>query len=209
MSNAPRFRVKTLDRVLICGKTGSGKTYLARHLLGNAPRLICLDPKGRLDDWRLTDADRSTAEGRAALRDLAAGKPSRLRYRLPMDDDTGAAWEDAIGAGFEAGDCVIYIDELYGVVEPGSRAPAILSAAYTRGREYGVGVWSATQRPVWVPLFAISEADHYFCFRLTLAEDRKRMAAFMGPQVEEVISAEHGFFYARAADDAPRFFQSL
>lgn len=188
---------------MIAGKTGSGKTYLARRLLAHAPRLVVLDPKGRLDDWQCEDASRDTS------RRLAAGDPVRVRYRVTGPDDDDDLWTRALTDAYEAGDVVVYIDELYGVVEPGQRAPGILSAAYTRGREYGVGVWAATQRPTWIPLFALSESDHYFVFRLTLAEDRKRLAAFMGTDVETPITDPHGFFYARAVDDAPAYFERL
>jgi len=71
----------------------------------------------------------------------------------------------------------------------------MLQAIYTRGRARGIGVWACTQRPRWVPLYTISESEHVFCFRLHLAEDRQRLAAYAGEQLLTVPQDQHGFWY--------------
>lgn len=191
------------DRVFICGKTGSGKTYLSKHLTGSLKRLVVLDGKGTLDDWRLEPW------GRQAERDLLNGKPVRIRALPGIDDDYLEYWDKVLGACYMAGDVTVYIDELYSVVPPNQNASNTLWACYTRGREFGLGIWAATQRPVWVPIIALSEAEHYFMFRLNMQVDRHRMAEFMTEEVESIIRDKHGFFYMQAEEDRPKYVRQL
>lgn len=197
------LKISSSDRVLATGKTGSGKTYLMRHLAARTKRVIILDSKGRLDDWNAEDYSRD------AVQRFIRGDDIRLRYRADKDTDASDLWEDAIHTAWSAERCIVYIDELYAVIPPGTRVSPGLAALWTRGREYGIGVWCCTQRPAWVPLFALSESDHFFMFRLTLDEDRKRMAAFMGAEVLKPITDKYGFYYASASSINPEYVSKL
>jgi energy-coupling factor transporter ATP-binding protein EcfA2 len=191
--------LKSNERVFICGKTGSGKTFLARHLTRNLKRMIVLDGKGTLTDWDLQPWDRYA-------RDLLKNQdPVRARVLWDIGQDPDEFWSDVMTQCYSAGDCTLYIDEVYAIVPPMTKVPDILWALYTRGRELGIGVWAATQRPKNVPMVCMSEAEHYFSFRLMLEDDRSRMSEFMGPDVQAPIADEHGFYYMRPEWDRPRY----
>lgn len=195
--------IKSSDRVFIAGKTGSGKTFLARHLTKRLPRLVVLDGKGSLSDWNLDPW------GSEARRVLLAGDPIKVRVTAPLKGDIKDFWEKVLGFCYYAGDLTIYIDEVYAITPPNASPGPHLNACFTRGREFGVGVWASSQRPVWIPLIAMSEAEHYFCFRLNLSDDRKRMAAFMGTDVNNPINDPHGFYYSRAEWNEPIYKKQL
>lgn len=196
-------KINVDERVFICGKTGSGKTYLARQLTRDIRRLVVCDSKGTLGNWNLQPDLR---ESRDALKD---GKPVRMRMLAPITDDAAAIeeyWQDVFHLAFEAQNCTVYIDEVYAIVPPGQRAPAIMEALWTRGRDpYHIGAWCATQRPSWIPAVVMSEAEHYFAFRLNLPRDRITIAGFMGDQVLEPISDKHGFYYMNPDMDEPSY----
>ena len=74
----------------------------------------------------------------------------------------------------------------------------------------GIGTSASSQRPMWVPLFVLSESEHFFVFRLSLQEDKNRMAAFMGPAVRDVIIKDrHGVFYSYVVWDDPIYMSRL
>lgn len=158
-----------------------------------------LDGKGTLTDWNLDDY---SAHG---LR----GDSYRLRAIPPVGRDPLPYWESVLNDCFKSGNVTVYIDELYAIVPPNEKILPSLWSLYTRGREFGIGVWSSTQRPVWIPLVALSESEHYIMFRLALLEDRRRMAAFMGEEVLSPITDLHGFFYSLAQWDKPEYYRQL
>lgn len=195
--------LQTNERIIIVGKTGTGKTTLARYITTATRRLMVIDSKGSLGKWDLEPFDDESLER------LRSGKePVRARVLKPPESGR-EFYAEVFKEIYDAGNVVVYIDELFAVVPPGSRAPEYMTACYTRGREFGVGVWASTQRPSSIPLIAISEAEHFFMFRLTLAEDRKRMSEFMGEAVLRPIRDRHGFYYVNAAADGVTYIKTL
>jgi energy-coupling factor transporter ATP-binding protein EcfA2 len=181
------MRIASNDRVIAVGKTGSGKTTLMRTLTGNLTRLVVLDGKGSLADWGLGDWETER------LSFVREGQ-GRLRAALPVGEGVDY-WDRVISWALDQGDLTVYIDEIGAIVPPGGRASTYLHALYTRGREWGIGAWGSTQRPAWIPLICISECEHFFVFRLTMAEDRARMAQFMTERVMQTISEKYAFWY--------------
>lgn len=187
------------SRVAFVGKTGSGKTYAARILAARLPRLVVFDPKGTLfDNWNLEEWNDSTAKK------LEKGKAIRIRVPAPLDNN----WEPYFEACYYAGNCTVYIDELYGVIERANSGD-YLRALYTRGRELNIGVWAATQRPSWVPLFALSEADWIFLFRLQMETDRKRMSEIMGQSVRRQELKNHEVLVYHQSWERARYFDRI
>jgi len=200
------------ERVIITGQTGSGKTFLARQLLDGVKRLVVLDPKGMLrspspdeaeygdiENWKLREWSETTEKL------LKEGEPVRVRVPAPIN----GKWDEYLWAVYRAGNCVLYIDEVYGVVPPGKRPPEPLNAIYTRGRELGIGAVGVSQRPSWIPLEIMSEAEWYFCFRLMLDTDRRRMAEFMGMEVVSRITDRYGFWTYNVHWDEPVYTEQL
>lgn len=162
-----------------------------------------MDGKGSLYDWGLDEWD---SDSKRALMD---NENVRVRVPPPRKIAKELYWSKIMNLIYEAGNVTVYIDELYAIVDPGSKPTPEFNALYTRGREFGIGVWASTQRPVFVPLVAISESEVFFMFRLTLDEDRKRMAAFMTPRVVATIKDLHGFHYMRADWESPEYTSGL
>ena len=89
------------------------------------------------------------------------------------------------------------------------RASRILKNVYTRGREFGIGMWASAQRPSLIPLFAISESNHLFIFRLNMEEDRRRLASFAGDRVMNPIRDPHGFYHYVVTDDQATYYKTF
>lgn len=194
----PPIIVKDNQRVAYIGKTGSGKTTLARFVTAPLPRLIVLDGKGSLggSDWNLS-------QSRATKRSLERGDNGRLRV-------TGVTWSDwqpSLDMAWSIGNVVVYIDEML-LVAP-SKPPVQLARLYQIGREKGIGVQASTQRPRNVPAIMLSEAEWIFLFRVSRADDRKAVSDF-GDENEVMrrpIHDEHGFYAFNAQWRAPVYYK--
>lgn len=204
MAKRRLIKFRSDERIFTCGKTGSGKTYAMHKICRKLKRLVVLDPKARIDakEWNLDPWDR---ESKMLLQN---NEPVRALVRAPIGPGAEETWEQAYKAVLNAGNCTIYVDEVYGVVQHGNAGPW-LTAIWTRGRELGIGAYAASQRPVWVPIVMMSEAEHFMVFRLTVGDDRRRVSEFLGPKVMEVIRDVHGFWYARDVWDAPIYLPEL
>lgn len=201
----PKIEIASSDRVAIVGATGSGKTFLSRHLLWRVKRLVVCDPKGTLrGQWALEEWSETT---RAKLLE---GEPVRVRIASPIirGSKESPDWEPYLWDVYDAGNVLLYVDEVYGVVPIGRKSQA-LNAIYTRGRELGIGAFACSQRPSWIPLELLSESSWFFMFRLLLQEDRDRMAAMMGPQVKEPFREPYGFWTYNVAWEEPVFTPQL
>lgn len=186
------LKLMSNDRVAFAGKTGSGKTFLARYLTRTFKRLIVVDPKMTLGipNWNLQDLD---AKG---LKELRNGRGARVRFWNPpkVNANGEPVWDDIFELAWELGDITVYIDEMYAVCLNG-RMSWPLRRLYTQGREMGIGVWTSTQRPSFVPTEMFSEAEWDFIFMLRMEADRKKIAAATGAtEILEPIRDLHGFW---------------
>ncbi|MEM4360274.1 MAG: hypothetical protein QXT45_07060 [Candidatus Bilamarchaeaceae archaeon] len=163
-----RPRIAECDRVFIVGKTGSGKTYWASHMLGSRDDVVVLDSL-----WRI---------------DRSSGMFSRAKIIRSVDD-----FARFCEANFQRGGFIVYLDELLELVEENKE---LFIKLCTRGRAQGIGMWYSTQRPRGIPRVGLSEAEHYVIFTLTLADDRKFMYEQVGR--DEILAKPvdiYGYWY--------------
>jgi hypothetical protein len=90
---------------------------------------------------------------------------------------TGAEWETTIRDFIKLRNVVIDVDELGQI---GSAADEPLRMVFQVGRELGIGVIACMQRPSWVPLASLSEAEHYVIFQTRWPEDNERIYQLVG-----------------------------
>lgn len=188
------INIRSDDRVLVVGKTGSGKTYASRLLLTKYPRVLYLDSLHRL-------------EMEVSSKEQANEFMQADRFQVCVDDND--VFTDLVDAHFTDGDFVIYIDEVYGICPPQKAIPEIINRIWTRGRGNGIGAWAATQRPTWLPIFLLSEAEHYLIFRLQVEDDRKKLAKIVGPSAMKMPKDKHGFTYYCPSEDTQIYLKEI
>lgn len=156
------------DRVVVNGRTGSGKTQASTWLLANMDFDI---------PWVIVDFKRES---------LFASS----RYIRPIGFDTiptdGGLYilrpfpfqqneiEKWLWKVWEKKNIGLYVDEAY--LLPDKEA---FRTILTTGRSRSTPVLSVSQRPVYLPRFVFSEADFYMIFHLNDMRDHKTVRQFV------------------------------
>lgn len=163
------FPVEPNERVTLIGKTGCGKTTVAEALLNNqSGYVIVVDPKGMIEwpDWMIVEKPGQVSRALLKHKHIVFKPPSSWSF---SDYDNFFKWV------YDIRNVILYIDEVYAVASETTKPSSWLGAIATRGRQLNIGLWCSTQRPARVPIFLLSEADHFFMFHLKLPNDIERV----------------------------------
>lgn len=195
------------DRVFVTGMTGSGKTHFSKKALAETDRLVVFDIKNNLrQEMNLERWSKS------ALRQFVKGLPIRLQITAPARKGINEPdwYNEKFGLIYGVGNTRVFIDEMLGVLKNAVDLPYWLKAIYTRGREPitrrgrviggNIGVVAATQRPSHIPVFCMTESEHFFIFHLQNPDDRKKVSLYTTPEVALPVAHEHGFYYYNNRD---------
>lgn len=172
------------DRILINGRTGSGKTTGAVWILSQAnfnevPWIVFNHKRTKIID-EIPGAQHVPNSYRPK-------KPGIYIYH-PIPDLEDEEVEDLMWYVWGHEHVGLYIDEGY-MINP--RSPA-LNALYTQGREKKITMITLSQRPSRISRFAISESEFFMLFHVTDKEDRKRLQGYIPTDLEKFMGADIG-----------------
>lgn len=182
------------QRILILGRTGSGKTIAAKWHLSH--RRYDLMP------WVIYDfkTDPSLASipyaRELSLDEIPSGPGVFITHPAP---GTEAAVELQMWEIWKRGGIGVYVDEGY-MVGPNNKA---FRALLTQGRSKRIPMIYLTQRPVWLDRFAVSEADYYQIFALNHVKDRRTISEFVPAgraNLDARLPEYHSWYYDVGAD---------
>lgn len=184
--------IKSSDRVNFFGRTGCGKTTLARYLLRKATRpYVILDPK---HDY----SERGVPIVKRFDKDL-----ERQIIRVEPDEYEMEAWDDTIYDIWRHRNRIIYADELT-LISPARTLLPAAGRAIRTGRSVGVAFWAASQRPKDIPSAVFTETEHFFVFQLVYQADRDKVVSFTGDKAEPILPTLRGhncMYYGVHKDD--------
>lgn len=198
------------EHVIVVGQAGSGKTTLARELLQARDYVIVLGTKTR--DPSLYDPllkQGYTLQDNFDPTDL---KHPKVIFRPPLDEPTvealtrqRRAFREALLGIFNTGGWSIFCDELRYLTDT-LKLNHEMDLLWLQGRSLWITIIGLTQRPVSVPLNAFEQATHFFLFRISGLNDRKRASEYTGtnaPVVFETVKAlpHHEFLYVDKTHD--------
>lgn len=192
------------QRLAIVGRSGVGKTYLARWFMLHSPQQwVAMDTKADpdFDAWRPLNGLPSMRVIRARWdrgHKVVVIRPSRAELdRVTLDSYLGDLHETFLNFG-------TFIDEVY-QFQIGGQPRAGLTGIVARGRARNQASILGSQRPAWVPKFMFSEASLIAVMALQLEQDRKEMFDMTGrPEMFARLKKREWFLYKTDAPDDPR-----
>lgn len=194
------------SRTLIAGKTGSGKSTGAVYMLRNSrQKWLIVDPKGDDKIATLKPAYITSLDPKEVERAWKAGyqyvalSPPPLATPQEVDLFLLECFQTFKNFG-------IYVDELY-FIHTNGRAGAGLVAILTRGRSDKITFCGATQRPAWISIFCLSEADYICQYRLQLEKDRDKIFNVTNKmEMLENPPKEYSWYYYTAKNERLQLF---
>jgi energy-coupling factor transporter ATP-binding protein EcfA2 len=189
------------ERALIVGRSGSGKTTFAKWMLWHMPGAIIYDTKTEpaFDDMGPVVATTEQAfkvfaeEGDEVDYVIVRPDPGLIAYPMALDQMLLDHYD--YGHGITA-----YIDEGYQFHKNGRPGPGYLSLL-TRGRSREITTITSSQRPAFLSLFAFTELNHLYAFRLQHDDDRARLGNVISGYAKRPKPPIHHFDYALADEE--------
>lgn len=216
------------SRTFIVGMTGSGKTYLAKQMLADTPRLVVFNSK---DNPALTkEMHLNKATGKNWGKFLR-GFPMRIDVRdAPESADRAGYFNEMCRRVRKTASAKVYIDEVLDILGTSFNAEYHVRSLFSKGREAitkdvynpvtkkidrsvitsgNIGVVACTQRPSRIPKLMMTEADNIFVFRLQDPDDRDNIAGYLGMKSLPQVADEHGFYYYNRSMSEPVYVPEL
>jgi len=197
------------ERWAYVGKTGSGKSYLARYNLKKIaakgwPIVIVDSP----DHFWLKEKDTKDfarrGPGTIDIPYLTDGRLLDKQVQIYQPESPGYADDDLLSLLehiYDKRNMLVYFDELYGIVDA-NHQPDIFLRLWAQGRKINVGAWCATQRPARIPEIVLSQAENMAIFRMTNINDRKRMAEYTStPDIQRKALTQRYWYYWNQESD--------
>lgn len=192
------IKIKSGERVFLAGKTQSGKTTLAKYFLLPIKRLVVIDLKLGLADWGLEDYDKKH------LRAIRNAEEYKIRVTTKEESI------EVMSQLYETGYGTLFIDEIVALIPEQTKAPQIVTDIWQRGAFKKISGWAGSQRPKKVPLIFLSEAEHYFIFKLNLEADRKTVYDNTGSKMMlKPTPDKHGFYYYNLERNKTTYYKQL
>ena len=186
---AAQYRVSRddADHVTIIGPTGTGKTTLAMRIAGLRRYVVVLGTKSRDANLkRLAKAGGFRSIGQPWHLPNAMVTPKALIWPPYRGIDVAGTharqrrvFTDALGQAFDQGGWHVVCEEMPYLVRDLGMVDEVRQW-YTMARSNGAGIIGCTQRPRWIPLEALSSAQHLLIFGTNDSEDLARIGGLNG-----------------------------
>lgn len=194
--------------VLVCGMTGTGKSFLCENYLRGYKYVVKLDTKGETAERK--------AMGLSPWEGLQEGKDFTVVYNLEdLDEvetdkiiycpdyydyaDNPAFFDPFFNWIFERQNTIVWIDELMSVGTV-SKYPKALGRLMQQGRSKGIGVWACTQRPSGIPAIVPASCSYFFVFDMALPQDRKKLVETTGMVQMYEMPTGYNFWFYKSGD---------
>jgi len=187
------------SRSILIGKTGTGKTTVALHLISKMKGYGQVQILATKEDDKLLSLPVPIVDKLAEVHLYKADQYPVVMYYPSGEELADLERLDAWCQWcYMRKNTIAFIDEVTQVSTSTKPGPGLLNL-YTRGRSQNDTVLAGTQRPAGVPKILYTESENFFKFFLTDEKDRIRVAEISHPLMREQVRDMHGFHYYNPA----------
>lgn len=154
------LKIKSTDRVTICGMPGTGKTTFMKHLLGGYPDCYVYDPLSQYGEF-------------------PRHVPAVINSREEFDSYGRRIWY--------RGNVCFGIEESELYLNQGKPLTPWAARVIISGRNRGIGVMANTRRLAMLSKDMFSLSEHVFIFRLFSPNDIEYLVGYIGKEWAAVV----------------------
>ena len=180
------------QRILVVGKSGSGKTYLTLNVLvPNFKNYVVYDYKHEIQLPRAKYFTRVSEFGKYP-------GENKIIYRPTTGEDE--EFNDLCGAIFKRRNTMFVVDELANHCSQ-HHIQQNHALILRLGRSLGIGNINCAQEPVGIHRNIMTQAEHFFIFDIPDESHRGKLAGYTGPQVKERLDSYWFWYYGTGMHD--------
>lgn len=179
------------DKIFAMGRSGCGKSYLAKRIQDKYPRKIIFDTLYEYDTKGAEVADNFKSFCEKLVK-INKEKPKNftLIYRLDLDsDDNTDELDEALKLIYYLGDCLVVIEEVQ-IFATSHNLPKWLKNMVLTGRHQKIGVLFTSQRMGEINKTVLSQCSHLFIGNMVEQNDQRYISGFIGDDVSELAGLE-------------------
>ncbi len=184
LCSGDKFLMTEKKKILILGKTGSGKSYLAKKLLRQFDRVVVYDTMDEYTEGVVFEDMRSFGE---FWKRCHTGK-FRLIYR---PKNINAEFDTIAGLVWDCGNCAFLVEEI-DLFGSAWKISDEFSDIIRRGRHKNITFIGVTQRPFGINRLLTSQAKEIYVFNSNEPRDRDYIKQLLSTaQISEADVIEH------------------
>lgn len=180
--------------VLIFGKRGSGKSYLANKLIENEPRFVIFDTMSEYTNGIIFGVE-NYDEYLGFWQKVYRGR-FRIIYR-PIKPDMEI--EKVGELVYALGNCCFLIEEIDCYCSP-YQISDNFAAIIQRGRHKNITLIGITQRPFGIHRLLTSQAKEIYVFNTNEPRDREYLRILLGQEIDSKLDALKEYEYVHWQD---------
>ena len=180
--------------ILIFGKRGSGKSYLAKKKIEIEPRLVIFDTMSEYENGVVFNAEKYH-EFLEFWKKVYRGR-FRLIYRPLVP---AAEIERICEAVYTIGNCCFLVEEIDCYCSA-YQISDTFAAIIQRGRHKNIKLIGITQRPFGIHRLLTSQAKEIYIFNTNEPRDREYLRNLLGQEIEPKLDALKQYEYVHWQD---------
>ena len=198
--------IPTNKHVLVCGMTGTGKSYLCEQYLSRYDYVVKLDTKDEtterqiygLSAWDGLEENKDFTIVRN-IDELDEVETKKIIYAPPYDEQNEETFNKFFKWCFDRGNTIIWVDELMSIGTV-HKYPRELGRLMTQARSKNVALWCCTQRPSGIPNIVPANCSYFFVFDMALPQDRKKLVEVTGMLEMYELPTGYNFWYYKMGE---------